>query len=717
MATITRTNLATNPSFEYPDFTTTSRINLCPNPNFETGIGLWAKGSNCTNAASTVQKFAGTQSLATTRSNTTAGSCYARFSFTSVVGSTYTASIYVYGGAGPANSYQLKMTGAATSTILNFTPPGAVWTRYSVTATASSSGTVNVYVTDDDNLAPVAGTIFYVDNCLVEVSDTMDGYFDGDTTNTSNTVYLWTGTAGASTSQTWPIPAVGGIDTSTKMSTGGGALVYMDPSWTSPDSAGYCSVRVDSSVATGNSTSCYPFQLNVGMLRMGVQAGHTYTASATIRMTAAQTGTLDVSARCITFGTTVNGVDNYVAAVSPAAPNAAGVTRLTVTFTVPPTATRCWLRLMNGEGPIGGSGGSVWWDDLLLEEVAYARPYFDGNTTGYTNTTYSPPAQSSFSWVGTANRSLSLQTDIVPLQNYQVQAPDGTLLGAGTTVGLLEVVGLRGSASTRSADTDRAGVDGMSPGMSLLTGRTVGVKWLITDPHGVEPALQLLSKNWQNTVDPSAIVMTARDYLLQYAGGGSRLVSALQFQVPGRDVPFMAFGKPGKLDPPVNSSYQFGWLEVNSDWFVPDGKIYDAGVNTATTGLPTSLGGAKFKWTFPVNFGPSTSSSFQIANDGKYPAKPVFRIDGPVTNPQILNLTTGQIIRVNVSVPAGNVLLIDSDSRVVRLNGANRNNALDVSSSFFTVPPGGASLSFASTDAGTVSGTLTAYTLNTYSAA
>ena len=305
----------------------------------------------------------------------------------------------------------------------------------------------------------------------------------------------------------------------------------------------------------------------------------------------------------------------------------------------------------------------------------------------------------------------------MPLQNYQIQLPDGTVLGAGTAVGYLEATGLRGAGNLRSADEDRAGVDGMAPGMSLLTSRTVGVKWLIAAPSiGAEAALQLLTNNWQNTVDPSTIILTARDYLLQQASGGTKPVSMLQFQLPGRSVPLLAFGKPGKMAPPVNSSYQFNWLEVDSDWTVLDGKIYDATVNTVTVGLPSSLGGAAFPWSFPINFGPSTGGTLQVANGGKYPAKPVFKFTGPVTNPKVSN-TSGQYIRVNLTLGAGDVVLVDTDSRVVRLNGVNRNNALDVGSSFFTIPPGGTSLSFSSTDGGTVAGTVTAYTLNTYSAA
>jgi hypothetical protein len=720
LATITRTNLATNPSFEAPDFNTTTRVNLCTTPAFEYGtVGTWTDGSNSTYATSTAQKHSGTSSLAVTRSNTAVGSCYARHQFQAVSGLDYSITAWFYGGAGAANTYTIKTSGAMVSSVVTFTP-GAAWQKLTLTGTASSTGTVSLYITDDLNNAPVAGTVFYVDEVLIEQATTPGAYFDGDTANTTSFVYLWSGTPGNSTSQAWPCPIIGGAYFASHVSTGGSALAYQDPTWAASD-GGYVSLRIDSSLASSTATSCYVGNISSAMAHLGIAPGKTYTISATARLIAAQTGSsFDPAARSIAIGLTdASGSTNYLWAVSPQPPNAPGVYRQSVTFTIPADAQNCFLRLMNGEGPVasGGSGGSVWWDDLLIEEVAYDRGYFDGNTTPYTNTAYSPPGQTSFSWTGTANASTSVQTDIVPLQDYQVQLPDGSLLGAGQPVGLLEVVGLRGAASTRSSDTDRAGVDGMVPGMSYVTGRTVAVKWLITNSGGVEPALHLLSQNWQNTNDPSSVVMTARDYLMQLAGGGTKPISALQFQLPGRPVPLMAFGKPGKLDPPVNSSYQFGWLEVASEWFVPDGKLYDSTVNIVQAALPSSLGGAKFKWTFPVNFGPSTGGSLPVANDGLYPAKPVFRITGPVTNPIITNMETGQFIRVNISLNPGDILVIDADSRVVRLNGANRNTTLDVGSSFFTIPPGGASLSFSSVDVGIVSGVLTAYTLNTYSAA
>jgi hypothetical protein len=79
-----------------------------------------------------------------------------------------------------------------------------------------------------------------------------------------------------------------------------------------------------------------------------------------------------------------------------------------------------------------------------------------------------------------------------------------------------------------------------------------------------------------------------------------------------------------------------------------------------------------------------------------------------------MNASTGQAVQINLSLVAGDVLIVDTASRAVRLNGANRNTALDISSSFFNVQPGGTSIRFSSSDA-TSAGVLTVFTLDTYS--
>lgn len=117
---------------------------------------------------------------------------------------------------------------------------------------------------------------------------------------------------------------------------------------------------------------------DLGGLRLGMTPGKTYTLSAAIRLTGAQTGTLSGSARRVTAWYTVAGSHTQVATV--AAANAAGSTRLSFSFSIPSNATAAWIRLYNGAS---SGGGDVWWDSVILTEGSTATPYLDGNSDGW----------------------------------------------------------------------------------------------------------------------------------------------------------------------------------------------------------------------------------------------------------------------------------------------------------------------------------------------
>ncbi len=127
----------------------------------------------------------------------------------------------------------------------------------------------------------------------------------------------------------------------------------------------------------------------LGGLRLGMEPGKTYTISATVRLTAAQTGSLSGAARSLTAWNTVSGTHNVVK--SAAAPNAAGATNLSLTFTVPSDATAAWIRFYNGAST---GGGDVWWDAFMLTEGSSTPAYADGGTQDWI-------------WNGTANNSTS----------------------------------------------------------------------------------------------------------------------------------------------------------------------------------------------------------------------------------------------------------------------------------------------------------------------
>lgn len=306
----------------------------------------------------------------------------------------------------------------------------------------------------------------------------------------------------------------------------------------------------------------------------------------------------------------------------------------------------------------------------------------------------------------------------VTLANYQIALPNQTVLGAGTTVNLQAIRGLRSLMGLRMADQPKAQQDGSYPGYNLLGPRVVQVDWRVFNPNvGTETALANLTGGWQNIQDPATTVLRAGDYLRQVAGVGTALnLGALQVQLPNRAYPLLVFGRPTKLDIPVDANFQYGDVTVPSEFTCTDPLIYDAHVVTANTGLPNPTSGARFNATFNLTFGSSTGGSITLNNTGLYQTAPFFVIQGPCTNPAIINQATTQQIKLNMALDASDTVTVDCQSGAVTLNAtANRNNVVDPTSQFFTLNPGASTVQFTSTDGTAVAGTLTGYLLPAYS--
>lgn len=82
-----------------------------------------------------------------------------------------------------------------------------------------------------------------------------------------------------------------------------------------------------------------------------------------------------------------------------------------------------------------------------------------------------------------------------------------------------------------------------------------------------------------------------------------------------------------------------------------------------------------------------SSGQFTLTNPGTAPADIVFTVTGPVTNPVITNLTTGQRIAYGGSLLAGETLVIDTGARSVLFQGVNRGPLL-TQADWFGVPAG-----------------------------
>lgn len=348
------------------------RTNLCINPSFEVDTSGWSVGSAGTGILQTSVGYAGSNFYRMTHDATTSNSYINGPTHPIASGDSRTASLYVRPNVTIALSLSIKVVDISNAVLLetagaSVSCPANIWTRITHTVTAPT-GAANAVTYLASGTADL---ILDVDALLLEKSSTVGIYFDGTTTATTSTNYAWTGTSGSSASiardadfsYAWSgtANASTSIQTATNVSghSGNVSSVFQSVGWSV---RGTKSLRTIPLTTSGDSFTNIPVTM---------ETGKTYTFSATIRLAAAQTGTLDSRARKIVAyhsGTSAQGT---------AATNASGESRISLTFTCTDAAQYQSVRLYNGAS-VGG--GDVWWDNILVEEVNVALHYFDGAT-------------------------------------------------------------------------------------------------------------------------------------------------------------------------------------------------------------------------------------------------------------------------------------------------------------------------------------------------
>lgn len=165
------------------------------------------------------------------------------------------------------------------------------------------------------------------------------------------------------------------VSQSTSWSSSGTSSFALTPNSTDPDS--HMNVAGDA-----------------GGLRLGMQPGQTYTASATVNTPVALTGILGATRaqRIVVFHRI--GAGAYVEVASPRGPTT-GAGRVSVVFTLPTGTTEAFVRLYNGA--TNSAANVVQWDAILVERGAELRPYFDGSSsirsdTLWQNTPHASPS-------------------------------------------------------------------------------------------------------------------------------------------------------------------------------------------------------------------------------------------------------------------------------------------------------------------------------------
>jgi hypothetical protein len=135
-------------------------------------------------------------------------------------------------------------------------------------------------------------------------------------------------------------------------------------------------------------------------------------------------------------------------------------------------------------------------------------------------------------------------------------------------------------------------------------------------------------------------------------------------------------------------------LAFQAQFFAEDPRAYSQTLQTITsTALSASGGGHVFPATYPRTYTSSGGGTVAFTNAGNRKTPPVFKVYGGCTNPQIVNVTTGERLTITGTIANGDYLEIGTSSsgqRYAKLNGTtSRNNFIDsLNSVWFELPKG-----------------------------
>jgi hypothetical protein len=275
----------------------------------------------------------------------------------------------------------------------------------------------------------------------------------------------------------------------------------------------------------------------------------------------------------------------------------------------------------------------------------------------------------------------------MPLNNYQFQFGSFQFGGAGSPFQILDVDGLESLPDISTQDDNRGYNDGMFSGRDFLRGRNLSMNMLIVAGGGLS-AMQNFD-----------LLQAALN--VQQTG-----TTAMNFQLSVTDtekvINVRVRGRRSTIDP----DFTFGFIRAQITFFAPDPRYYSATVTTGTMS-PQQAPGRTYNRTYNLIYGGgSIGGSLAVVNAGWATTYPTITITGPVINPQVGNITTGQYLVVNTSLTNTDSLVIDLYDKLVTLNGNSARNLVAGNSQWFGAPPGTTNFYF--TGQNTLAGTTTA---------
>lgn len=248
---------------------------------------------------------------------------------------------------------------------------------------------------------------------------------------------------------------------------------------------------------------------------------------------------------------------------------------------------------------------------------------------------------------------------------------DDYVVHPGTYSMVTDVKGL-GLPSPRSSIFERANRHGAVDHTRYHQGRILSIEGVVWGDDSVSP--------WDTF-----------DELKEHFALSSLPEKILTFRLKGRVDEMLA---KVKIASPIDDSMAPGHIRWAVTLFSADPRIYGAVLRSSQYNPAGSVsnGGVAMPLDFPLQFSNTGLSGFLVVNGGQFASPPILKIHGPVSNPIVYNISTGQSIQIVASLGASDEVVIDVVNRTVLLNGSSRPDIFSASSSWWELQPGTNSL-------------------------
>lgn len=224
------------------------------------------------------------------------------------------------------------------------------------------------------------------------------------------------------------------------------------------------------------------------------------------------------------------------------------------------------------------------------------------------------------------------------------------ILGDDTNTFLEEITGWEDLPSIDSSNTLRPASHGAWVGKKLAGQRII---------------------TWKGRFAPSATDWETEIIRLRAAFGLVSGTEELTISVRTRDEILVCFGTVSARQIPMNYRYSYYGADLSIQFECSDPRRYSRGENSVFISMPAlTSDGLDYPLVYPLDYGATpTPSSLIVTNAGDAPAPVELNFVGPVTNPTLINQTTGGRLGFEITLAADETLTVNTRLGTVVLNG------------------------------------------------